>query len=182
MLRITTGIAKNKRLKIPNIEGFRGVQEKAKLSLFSIIGDDIKGAVCLDLFAGSGNMGLEALSRGASWCDFVDESSTSVESIEFNINDCGFLEMSEVFRRSAVKYISFCNRKYDVCFIDPFYSQTSLKHLMKELDKVLKESGKVFYFHASSFDPKELLEDTNLKIIDSRRFGESVFEVIELKR
>jgi 16S rRNA (guanine(966)-N(2))-methyltransferase RsmD len=181
MLRITTGTAKNKRLKIPDIEGFRGVQEKAKLSLFSIIGDRIKGAVCLDLFAGSGNLGIEALSRGASWCDFVDENPICTEAIEASLHNCGFLEMGEVFRKSAVKYAEQCNRLYDVIFIDPFYSNTTQKHLIKELGNICKSSGHIFYFHLSTFNAKELLADTNLEIKDSRRFGESVFDLMGVK-
>ena len=60
-LRITTGSAKNKKLVAPELPGFRAVQEIAKSSMFSIIGDQVEGAVCLDLFAGSGNLGIEAL-------------------------------------------------------------------------------------------------------------------------
>jgi 16S rRNA (guanine(966)-N(2))-methyltransferase RsmD len=179
MLRITTGTAKNKRLKIPNIEGFRGVQEKAKLSLFSIIGDGIKGTVCLDLFAGSGNLGIEALSRGASWCDFIDENPICIEAIESNLHDCGFLEISQVFRKSAVKYVAQCNRLYDVVFIDPPYKNTSQTHLFKNVEKVLKDNGQIFYFHSNIFKPEGLILNTNLKIYDSRKFGESVFDLIE---
>jgi len=73
-IRIITGTAKNRKLKAPNIEDFRAVQEIAKSSLFSILGEKIKNAVCLDLFSGSGNLGIEALSRGAKRCDFVDEN------------------------------------------------------------------------------------------------------------
>ena len=103
-LRVSSGIVKNKKLKIPEIEDFRAVQEIAKSAVFSIIGDKINGAVCLDIFAGSGNMGIEALSRGAEWCDFVDNNGISVEVIKENIINCGFLEKSEVFRRDSVKY------------------------------------------------------------------------------
>lgn len=182
MLRITTGTAKDKRLKIPEIQGFRGVQEKAKMSLFSIIGEEIRGAVCLDLFAGSGNLGIEALSRGASWCDFVDEDSTSAPVIEENLHNCGFLEMGQVFRKSAVKFVTGCEgceKKYDFIFMDPFYENTSHAHLFKNLPRVLKDNGHIFYFHKADVEIGDLMEKAGLKIIDTRRFGESVFEVIE---
>jgi 16S rRNA (guanine966-N2)-methyltransferase len=178
MLRITTGTAKNKRLKIPEIEGFRGVQEIAKMSLFAILADKVKNAVCLDLFAGSGNLGLEALSRGASWCDFVDESSASALVIEENIHNCGFLEMSQVYRKSAVKYVAGCEKKYDLIFMDPFYDNTSHKHLFKNIKNILNSSGKVFYFHKDSIDVATILSGTDLHIVDTRKFGESVFDEI----
>jgi 16S rRNA (guanine(966)-N(2))-methyltransferase RsmD len=179
MLRITTGTAKNKRLKTPDIEGFRGVQEKAKLSLFSILGDKIEGAVCLDLFAGSGNLGIEALSRGASWCDFVDVNSKCTDVIEENLHNCGFLEISQVFRKSAVKYLTLCDTLYDVIFTDPFYSNTSQNHMFKIIETTLKEGGKIIYFHANTFNPEGLLSNTSFKITDRRRFGESIFDLIE---
>lgn len=178
MLRITTGGVKNKRLKIPEIEGFRGVQEKAKMSLFSMIGDKINGSVCLDLFAGSGNLGLEALSRGAVWCDFVDENPSSTLAIEENINNCGFLEMSQVFRKNAIKYVGTCEKKYDFIFMDPFYEDVSQTHLLKSLGNILAENGEVYYFHKSGFDIKTIVEKSGLQIKDSRKFGDSVFEVL----
>lgn len=178
MLRITTGTAKNKRLKIPEIAGFRGVQEKAKLSLFSIIGDRIKGAVCLDLFAGSGNLGIEALSRGASVCDFVDDNSLCAEAIEANLHNCGFLGISEVFRKSAVKYVEHCNRLYDIIFIDPFYSNTSHKHLFKLMPMILKAGGVVAFFHRPDTEIKNLLDPDSLKIFEERSFGKSSLTLI----
>ena len=181
MLRITTGIAKNKRLKIPEIEGFRGVQEKAKMALFSMIGDKINSKVCLDLFAGSGNLGLEALSRGALWCDFVDENPICTNAIEENINNCGFLEMSQVFRKNAIKYVSVCEKKYDFIFMDPFYGDISQTHLLKSLANVLAESGEVYYFHKNGIDIEATMEKSGLELKDSRKFGDSVFEVLSHK-
>lgn len=179
MLRITTGTAKDKRLKIPEIEGFRGVQEIAKMSLFSILGEGIVGSVCLDLFAGSGNLGLEALSRGASWCDFVDEEPLSIRAIEENIHNCGFLEMSGVFRKNAIKFIETCENKYDFIFLDPFYEDTAQKHLFKTIGNILKVGGKIFYFHKSGIEVGEMMENGVLKITDTRKFGDSTFEVVE---
>ena len=139
-IRITTGIAKNKRLKAPSIEGFRAVQEIAKSSLFSILGEKTENAVCLDLFAGSGNMGLEALSRGADWCDFVDDNYFSSEAIKENILNCGFLEKSEVFRKESSKFVVNAPKKYDVIFLDPFYDDVSQRHLMSNLGSILNNS------------------------------------------
>jgi len=179
-LRVTTGSAKNKKLIAPEIPGFRAVQEIAKSSMFSIIGEKIEGSVCLDLFAGSGNLGIEALSRGAAWCDFVDGNSGSAEAIRKNVENCGFYDKSSVTLKNAVKYVAATDKKYDLIFMDPFYSDLSQKHLLSLLKDRLKETGQLFYFyspeHAS--ETKIIVETSGLKIIDSREFGSSIFAII----
>lgn len=179
-IRITTGTAKNKRLKAPDIEDFRAVQEVAKLSLFSILGDKIEGSVCLDLYSGSGNLGIEALSRGAEWCDFVDSNYYSQQAIEDNLVNCGFLEKSEVSRKEAVKFVLNAPRNYDVVFIDPFYKETSHKHLLSNLEDIINKDAIVAFFHGDNLNLKDLIQDTNLKIVDERKFGKSYFTLLTL--
>lgn len=180
-IRIITGIAKNRRLKAPEIEGFRAVQEIAKSSLFSILGDKIKDCVCLDLFSGSGNLGIEALSRGAKWCDFVDENPQSVSIINGNVFKCGFGEVSEIVRKEAAKYVVNSSRYYDIVFMDPFYEDMSQKYLISNLENILNEDGLVVYFHGENLDLDILLKETNLKVKDERKFGKSIFSILSLK-
>ncbi|OGC78121.1 16S rRNA (guanine(966)-N(2))-methyltransferase RsmD [candidate division WWE3 bacterium RIFOXYD1_FULL_39_9] len=179
MLRVTTGTAKNKKLEIPEIEGFRAVQEKAKQAVFSILEDRIEGAACLDLFAGSGNLGIEALSRGAESCDFVDENPTSVEIIVKNLTNTGLLEHAEVFRRSVVKYVVNTDRTYDVVFADPFYHDTALVHLFKNLGNILNKNGVIAFFHGDQLDISKMIAGTELKIRVSRKFGLSKVTILE---
>lgn len=179
-IRITTGIAKNKRLKAPSIEGFRAVQEIAKSSLFSILGEKIENAVCLDLFAGSGNMGLEALSRGADWCDFVDDNYFSSEAIKENILNCGFLEKSEVFRKESSKFVVNAPKKYDVIFLDPFYDDVSQRHLISNLGSILNDDGVAIFFHGENLDIEKLISGTELKIMEERKFGKSIFTILSV--
>lgn len=179
ILRITTGKAKNRKLKSPNIEGYRGVQEIVKQAVFSILGEKIQDKVCLDLFAGSGNVGLEALSRGAKHCDFVDEASQAIQAIEENIFKCSFELEAEVIRSSAVKFAANTDRKYDIIFLDPFYHDTSHIFLMKNLEEILNDKGIIIFFHGEQLDIKKILKDTELKVIDERRFGKSYFSILE---
>jgi 16S rRNA (guanine966-N2)-methyltransferase len=179
-IRITTGTAKNRKLTAPNVEGFRAVQEVAKSSLFSILGEKINGAVCLDLYAGSGNLGIEALSRGAIWCDFVDENYESVGAIKENLGKCGFAEKSEVSRKDAVKFVVSSSKNYDVIFIDPFYQTTTHKHLILNLEKLLNKDGIIVFFHGDNLNLQDLISDTNLKIVDERKFGKSFFTLLML--
>jgi 16S rRNA (guanine966-N2)-methyltransferase len=177
-IRITTGIAKNKRLTAPAIDGFRAVQEVAKSSVFSILGEKIVGAVCLDLFAGSGNMGLEALSRGAEWCDFVDDNYFSCEVIKENIINCGFLEKAEVTRKEAAKYVVNTEKTYDIVFLDPFYQDVAHKFLVSNLKNILNEEGIIVFFHGENLDLKTLVEGSGLNIMEERKFGKSFYTLL----
>lgn len=177
-IRITTGIAKNKRLKAPAIEGFRAVQEVAKSSVFSILGEKVLGAMCLDLFSGSGNMGLEALSRGAEWCDFVDDNYFSCEVIKENIINCGFLEKAEVTRKEAAKYVVNTEKTYDIIFLDPFYQDIAHKFLVSNLENILNKDGVIIFFHGENLDLKTLVEGSGLNIMEERKFGKSFFTML----
>jgi 16S rRNA (guanine966-N2)-methyltransferase len=178
MIRITSGTLKNKQLKTPEIEGYRAVQEKAKLALFSILGDRVVDATCLDLFAGSGNLGIEALSRGATWCDFVDSNKISKETIDVNVFDCGLLEKAQVSGKDVVKFVIKTEKTYDIIFLDPFYKETAYIFLVKNLEKILKKDGVIAFFHGQNLDIKVLTKGTGLKIIDERRFGESFLTIL----
>ncbi len=177
-LRITSGTAKNKRLKVPNFENFRAVQEIAKLAIFSILAEKVIDARCLDLFAGSGNLGLEALSRGASWCDFIDEHYDSIAAIRANIEFCGFNDKAADFRQEAVKFVGNTNNKYDIVFLDPFYEDISHVFLMENLEQVLNDEGIIVFLHGANLDMEKTLKKTALKEIDVRKFGASIVSFI----
>ena len=181
MLRITTGKAKNRKLKVPKIKGYRGVQEISKMSLFSILGEKVQNSVCLDLFAGSGNLGIEALSRGAGWCDFVDENPASISAINENLAKCGFESNFEVIRQDAVKFAANTMRNYDIIFADPFYKDTSHRFLVKNMEMILKDNGIICFFHGENLDIESLINGTNLQIIDKRQFGFSIFSLLKRK-
>ena len=178
-IKVITGIAKGKRLKAPKIDGFRAVQGIAKASLFSILGETVQDAVCLDLFSGSGNLGIEALSRGAKHCTFVDEDPKAIEIIEENVRNCNLQEFVEIVRKKAVKFSGDAPRNYDVIFLDPFYEDTSHKFLMQNLENILEEDGIIAFFHGNNLDIEGILENTSLKIIDERRFGQSYLTLIQ---
>lgn len=177
-LRITTGTAKNKRLEAPQIEGFRAVQEVAKMALFSILDTKVEGANCLDLYAGSGNLGLEALSRGASWCDFVDASYESVLVIKRNVENCGFFDKSAVYVKEAPKFVSQSQTQYDIIFADPFYQDTSHVFLLKNMETVLKPNGIIAFYHGTNLDIQGLVGKTSLNIVNQRHFGNSTLTLL----
>ncbi|RJR27384.1 16S rRNA (guanine(966)-N(2))-methyltransferase RsmD [candidate division WWE3 bacterium] len=179
MIRVTTGIAKNKKLEAPDVENFRAVQEKVKLAVFAILSEKINNAICLDLYAGSGNLGIEALSRGASWCDFVDEHPESIEIISKNIKFTGFEEKSGIFRRDAVKYVTHAEKLYNIIFCDPFYENTSHVHLLNNMVNILADKGVLIFFHGEQLDINATSKKSDLKILTQRKFGRGYFTILQ---
>ncbi len=173
MLRISSGSVKNKKLESPNIEGYRAIQEVAKMAVFSILGEDIKDSEVLDLYAGSGNMGIEALSRGASFCTFVDENPESIKTIEKNLFTCGFMDNFELSRKDSLKFVLSTDKTFDVIFLDPFYKDLSHKHLLKNISRICRDNSKIFFFHAPEYMIEADLADTGLDIVSERKFGQS---------
>ncbi len=180
-LRVTSGTAKNKKLKVPKVSGFRAVQEKAKLAIFSILGHErVQGATCLDLFSGSGNLGIEALSRGAIYCDFVDQSYESEKTIIENLRNTGLADKAVVHKQNAVKFAAETPTKYNIVFLDPFYEDTAQSFLFENLEDALAEGGVIVYLHAEGVDVQGIVKNTELKVLDERRFGSSVVSFLKL--
>lgn len=178
ILRISSGTAKNKKLKAPRMPMFRAVQEIAKQAVFSILIDKIENSDVLDLFSGTGNLGIEALSRGAQTCTFVDHDREAILCINENLAKCNFLDRAKVIKDEAVKFVVNCPEKFDVIFLDPFYTDTSHVFLFKHFENILKEGGVVVFFHHKDFDVGKLIKDTKLKISTERRFGVSTFTIL----
>jgi 16S rRNA (guanine966-N2)-methyltransferase len=124
MIRIISGIYKGKRLrKVPGLV-VRPMPDKLKESLFNIIQEKVKGTVFLDGFAGTGSVGIEALSRGAKLVVFIDEYYLATKIIKHNLRKCGAEEKGLIIRKEfnrAVIQLSKQNMKFDIIFLDPPY-------------------------------------------------------------
>ena len=119
-LRVIGGTAGGRRLKEPVGFSIRPTTDMVKESVFNIIQFDIEGRRVLDLFAGTGQLGIEALSRGAKSAVFVDSRPEAVRLIWDNIKICGFTDAVSVYTRDALKYLAD-KEKYDLIFLDPPY-------------------------------------------------------------
>ena len=181
MIRITSGSAKNTQLNTPEIKDFRAVQDIVKQAVFAIIADKVSDATCLDLFAGSGSMGLEALSRGAKRCDFVDEHREAEEAIFANVKKCHFEDKVEIFGKKAVKFAGHTANKYDLIFMDPFYEDTKQKFLFKLLERHLNPSGQLVFLHGDKVKVSDYLTNTGFETITERKFGAGMFTILKLK-
>jgi len=142
-MRVISGSARGRKLKDVNkYTGFKYIRptgDKIKESIFNIIQFDIEGRRVLDLFAGSGQLGIEALSRGAKKAVFVDSNPNAVKLINENIKLCGFYEISTVYTRNVLKYLDNDTDTFDLIFIDPPYDTFLLQEtlsLVVRIDKL----------------------------------------------
>ena len=117
-MRVITGTARGRRLKTPEGMDIRPTTDNVKESIFNIIQFDIEGRRVLDLFAGTGQLGIECLSRGASEVVFIDSSRDAVKIVKDNLKTCGF--NAPVLQMDAVNYIKACGR-FDLIIVDPPY-------------------------------------------------------------
>jgi len=159
MIRVISGIYKGRRLKIVPSPSVRPMQDKVKGALFNILGDRLRGAVCLDGFAGTGSVGLEALSRGAARCVFVDEFYPSIKVLRQNVEKCGAEDKAVVLHREfnrAVIDLAKKGVRFDVVFLDPPYRLLEERNPLRILRKrdVVKPGGLVVLRHYYRVEPK----------------------------
>ena len=131
-MRVITGTARGRRLREPEGTAIRPTADSVKETIFNTIQFDIEGRRVLDLFAGRGKVGIEALSRGAASCVFVDESTEAVRLVRANLAACGL--SGTVVQTESLGYLAGCGR-FDLIFLDPPYD-TGL--LDKALQNVIK--------------------------------------------
>jgi len=133
----------------------RPTTDKVKEALFNMIGPYFDGGIGLDLFAGSGGLGLEALSRGLDKVIFIDRESKAIQVIQENIKTCKFEEQAEVYRNDADRALKALIKRdlcFDYIFLDPPYKKQQLVSLMDKMDNhdIVKKDGIVVCEH--SFD------------------------------
>lgn len=140
-MRVITGTARGRRLITLEGDDVRPTTDKVKEALFSIIQFEIEGRRILDLFAGSGQLGIEALSRGAKNCVFVDASKKSVEIVRQNLETTGFTKSSVVLHTDSLAFLRTRAEKYDIAFLDPPYRTGLLQKALGNIERVMSDSG-----------------------------------------
>ena len=142
-MRVISGTARGRRLKeLPGMDT-RPTTDKVKESLFNIIQFDIEGRKVLDLFGGTGQLGIEALSRGADRCTFVDMNRQAAAVIRENVTMVGFADRVTVQQGDAMAFLSGCREKFDLIFLDPPYQTQLLENCIQAVAKfdILSEHG-----------------------------------------
>lgn len=180
-MRIIAGDYKGRRLYTPAHNDIRPTTDKVKEAIFSILSQEIYGSTVLDLFAGTGNLGLEALSRGADYCFFGDNARGSISLIKKNIEYCKAEDKSTVIAGDFQKVLSMIHTPCDIIFLDPPYQKDMLPGCFEKISEyqVLETDGLLVCEHRKEeLLPDELNEFVKVK---TRKYGTIVVSIYKLK-
>lgn len=175
-MRVITGSARGHALKAPKGQNTRPTSDKVKGAIFNIIGYIDEEDVILDLFSGSGSIGIEFLSRGAKACHFVDEDVNSIKVIKDNLDKTRLSEKSLVYKNNVgktIKILGSKNLKFDYIFLDPPYNKDYVMKTLVDISRenLLNNLGKVIIEHESKLELLDKYE--NLIKIDYRKYGDT---------
>ena len=141
-MRVITGRARGVNLKTPEGMQTRPTTDRVKEAMFSIIQFDIPGTRVLDLFGGTGQLGIEALSRGAKSAVFVDASEKSCALIRENLKRCKMENDGKVVRSDYLDYLNRCKETFDIVLLDPPYAEVFLENAIKKITEIdILQSG-----------------------------------------
>ena len=135
-MRVITGKARGVQLKTPQGMQTRPTADRVKEALFSIINFDLPGASVLDLFGGTGQLGIEALSRDAKSAVFVDASADACQLIRDNLKRAKLEGQGRVVRSDYMEYLNKCRERFDIIFLDPPYAEVFLENALKRITEI----------------------------------------------
>lgn len=185
ILRVISGEKKGHKLKAPKGMETRPTEDRIKENLFNIL-NPLKGqAIILDLFSGSGAIGIEFLSRGSNLAYFIDISNSSIETIKDNLKLTKLLDRSVIMKMNAISALNtFKDQaiRFDYIYMDPPFKDYDL--LIKAINlvsenKLLKDDGRLIIEHESDFNSE--IDINNLQRYDSRKYGSKTISFYELK-
>lgn len=172
-MRIISGKYKGKKLRGFNIEGTRPTMDRIKESLFGMIQTHIPNSVVLDLFAGSGSLGLEAISNGAKKCYLIDKNIEAIKIIKENSQNID--EDLKIMNIDYKKFLKNTEEKFDIIFLDPPYKENQMDKSLRIIEErdLLNEKGIVICEYEIG-NPK-----TNLKLIKEKSYGPKKIKIFE---
>ncbi len=170
-LRVTGGAARGRRLRAP--KDIRPTQDMVKQAIFNMIGPKAVGARVLDLYAGSGGLGIEALSRGAAHATFVDRSPASIEALRRNLADLGYVNAASVIRADVPRWVEQhpdAVAEHDLILLDPPYADPHLDRVLEVLEAASAAGATVVVEHSSG---RALPPLRRLRTSRQRRYGQT---------
>lgn len=181
-MRVITGSAKGISLVAPKgLEIARPTTDRVKEGVFSAVQFDIVKARVLDLFAGSGQLGIEALSRGAKSCTFVESNKESVACIKTNLKNTQLKDFAKVVTLDALEFVRHTDQIFDIVFLDPPYKDDIVLKVLNELQRCVVPNGRVF----CESTRERTFENVNLTEKKQYRYGSikvTQFVVPEVER
>lgn len=172
-MRVISGTAKGTKLNSIDDLSTRPTLDRVKEPLFSIIQTQLQDAEVLDLFAGSGALGLEALSRGSKHCIFCDKSFKSIQMLKENVKKTRMEEKCEIVNKDYKKCLEQLNRLFDIVFIDPPYKlDIGVDAIKRIIDlKLLAKDGIIILETDEKERELKELEKIDLEVYDVRKYG-----------
>lgn len=178
-MRVITGTARGRKLKTLENYDIRPTTDKVKEAIFSTIQFDIEGCMFLDLFAGSGQMGIEALSRGARSAYFVDMSRQSCDIVRENLEVTGLKENAVITNIDSIHFLKTNKRVFDVAMLDPPYKQGLIMEVLPLLEKSMSINGKIICEHERELILPEKIGKMYLK--KKYKYGKIEVSLYEMK-
>lgn len=168
-MRVISGKYKGKILKGFDIDGTRPTMDRIKESMFALIQDKIKDSIVLDLFAGSGSLGIEALSNYCKTCYFIDNNNIAINTIKENTKE---IDNAIIIKNDYKKYLNETKLKYDIIILDPPYKANYIEDIINIIDnkKLLNENGIIVC--ETDFPLK-----INRKIYKSKKYGQKYIQI-----
>lgn len=177
-MRVITGTARGKRLvTVAGNDIVRPTGEKVKEALFSSIQFDIEGRRVLDLFAGSGQLGIEALSRGAESATFVDVNDVSLKAVRQNLDNTGLADSAFVYKSDYNTFALRCTQKFDIAFLDPPYLAGILEDAVSKTIPLMSDYGKIFCEHPNELKLPEKID--GFAVTKVYRYGKTFVTVYQ---
>ena len=178
-MRIITGSARGKRLQTPDGLHTRPTSDRVKQSVFNIIQFDIEGRKVLDLFGGSGQLGLEAMSRGAASCVIVDGDRAAQKAIEANIKNCGFDRNCQLIKGDSFTFLERQKKdSYHLIFLDPPYGGELLNRAIAEICRIdILAEGGIMVCESASVDVVAPVQ-APYRVVKQYRYGHTDLTII----
>lgn len=168
-MRVITGLARGRRLEALEGDDVRPTADRIKEAVFSIIQFETEGRAFLDLFAGSGQMGIEALSRGARLACFVDNSKKSLDTVKRNLKTTGLEGSAKTFAMDYQSFLAMNTQSFDVVFLDPPYGKGILQNALELIGEHISDTGVII---AENPLNEELLSNYGDFVLDRQyRYG-----------
>ncbi len=176
-MKIISGKYKGRNIEGFSIDGTRPTMDRVKESLFAIIQDYLDESIVLDLFSGSGNLGIEALSEGAKEITLVDSNYKAIKIIEKNLNNIGI--NSNVLNMDYKKALELLkNKKFDIIFLDPPYKTNYIEEAIKLITKynILNDKG-IIVCESDSID--KIIYDNSYTCIKDKKYGDKYIVILK---
>lgn len=172
-MQIISGKYKGKKLDGFKIEGTRPTMGRVKESLFAMLNPYLENSICLDLFAGSGSLGLEAISNGAGEVVLVDNNPVVIKTLKKNVQ--GINENTQIIKADYANYLESCQKKFNIIFLDPPYEANLISKAIEIIEKkdLLIKGGLL----VCEYEKEDIV--CNYKLIKNKRYGTKNIKIFE---